>query len=440
MLNRFLTGKRRRVLIQALHLLIFLAVLALVFHLTFNVVGESLRHLLSLGIGEISMAAERLLVTANAPSLLHSLVLEGIFPGVGSVLSFVPTIGTLFFFLSLLDKSGYLSYVAAIMDKPMRRIGLTGRAVVPLISGFGCNVPAIMTAGAILKGREKLMVIVMMPFMSCSARLPIYAIFITAFFEKYRLLILAAVYGVGIGIAIITALLLRSISKDSLINPLAKIAGRFGDLDAPSDTSHRPKPHCENHHTSALIGVALHTAWHNCLDFIKKAFTVVLLASIIIWFLRTFGVGLEPVDDIGDSLLAALGKAAAPLFEPLGFGDWRASSALISGLFAKETIISTLTVLGISGQITDLAGSASVYTFASPGGVSALLSEFFTPLSAFCFMSFCLLYIPCLPAFAAIRHQIGSTRSCLALCAFQLITAWLVSFLLFHGGGIIMQL
>lgn len=425
----FLTCKCRKALIQMLHLLIFLAVMALVFHLTFNVLGEALRELLTQGIGKVTIAVNKLLISVDAPYLLHSLIMEGIFPGVGSVLSFVPIIGVLFFFLSLLEESGYLSYVGTLLDKPMSRLGLTGRSVVPLISGFGCNVPAIMTAGTLLKGREKRTVISMMSFMSCSARLPIYSIFITAFFEKRRLLVLAAVYGMGIAVAILMALLKKK-SINHGVTSNAKIVQRFDDRDVPSETLRCPKSHCENHHTSsALVASILRTVWQNCTGFVKKACTVVLLASVIIWFLRTFGVGLTPVDDIDDSILAALGKMAVPLFEPLGFGDWRASSALISGLFAKETIISTLTMLSTSGS-----GSAA-YVAVFSGSSSTLLTGSFSSLSAFCFMVFCLLYIPCIPTLAAIRKETGSIRFCIALCLFQLVTAWLVSFLLFQGGG-----
>ena len=367
----------------------------------------------------------------------NNIFTEGIFPGVGSVLSFVPIIGGLFFLLSLLEQSGCLSYICRLLDRPMRLLGLSGSAIIPMIIGFGCNVPAILSASSILHGREKFAVMAMLPFMSCSARLPIYAMFTAVFFEKYRLPVFIAIYGLGIGAAVITALVLKQVSKgfwdvcllktphpaNGRCNCDRKGNRRPGRKSSISDIQKAPGNAAFFAKIIACLSTALKTAWQSCLGFVKKAFTVILLASVVVWVLRTYDATLQPVSEPAESLLAILGRTFAPLFAPCGFGDWRAVSAIISGLFAKEAVISTFAVLAGAAYTNDL---------------SLLLAEVFTPLSAFCFMTFCLLYTPCIATLTAIKKETGSLRFCFALTIFQMGLAWLVSLLIFQGGEFIL--
>jgi len=436
-LHKAFMHKVRLTLMQFLHVAVFLGIMALVFHLTFNVAGDYLRKLLLRGIGIASASADHLLELWDAPALLRSLIMEGIFPGVGTVLSFVPVIGLLFFFLSLMEESGYLSYIATLMDKPMRCIGLTGRAVVPLISGFGCNVPAIISAGIMLTGHEKHTVVMMIPFLSCSARLPIYAMFISVFFPDSNAVVLTALYLVSIAAAVFLAALLKLRFPQSRSSRMCRCRKAYPEAactaissihtsSCPSCAASRPPGRA----IAAIFRVALLAACENGWAFAKKAFTIILATSVIIWFLQHFDPALHPVADPEYSLLAYLGKSAAPVFAPLGFGDWRAAAALISGIFAKEAVISTLAV--ITSDISGI-GTAVDAIRASAPELSSLLPTIFTPLSAFSFMTFCLLYTPCIATFAATMQILGAKKAVL-LAIIQLAVAWTVSFLLFQIG------
>lgn len=375
---------------------VFIAVMLLIFHLTFNVIGKSLSDALSAGIdAAVSLLSYKLLAAGVNPPF-HDLVIDGVCAGVGSVLSFVPIIGVLFLFLSILEESGYLPNVAALMDRPMMKIGLTGRCIVPLIMSFGCAVPAVMAANAMLTGKERTRTIPLIPFMSCSAKLPIYAIFIDVFFEKHRALAMAGIYAAGILAAILYALLLK------LIHPYS-----VGTVTAASPVPYR----------FPNINSVLSAVWLNTKGFIKKAFTVIFTASVVIWFLRSFDAHLHLIHDGGDSILADIGKYAAPVFAPLGFGDWRAAAAVIAGISAKEAVISTFAVL------------AGTHTGAA---LPHMLADIFSPAGAFSFMIFCLMYIPCVATVAAIRSCAYSLRHTLKLILIQISIAWLASFLTYN--------
>lgn len=387
--NKLLTGKFTGIPI-------FIAVMLLIFHLTFNVIGKFFSDILAAGIdAAVSLLSYRLLAAGAAPPL-HDLVIDGVCAGVGSVLSFVPIIAVLFFFLSLLEESGYLPNVASLMDRPMMKIGLTGRCIVPLIMSFGCAVPAVMTASSMLSERERMGTIPLIPFMSCSARLPVYAMFITVFFQDHRVLAMTGIYATGIIIAVLYTLFMKPARPCSPgLLPTA--------LSAP--------------YRLPDIGAVLSIVWLNVKGFIKKAFTVIFMASVIIWFLRSFDTHLHLISDGSDSILAAMGKFAAPVFTPLGFGDWRASSAVLAGISAKEAVISTFAVLAC----------------AHPGAsLPDMLAEIFSPAGAFSFMVFCLLYIPCIATVAAIRSCGHSLRYVAKLILIQFAIAWLASFLTYN--------
>lgn len=430
--KRIFLRKTGSLLVQSCHMLIFFTVMLLIFHLTFNVIGRLLRDLLTRCIDAAAFATARLLTACGASAGLSSLVLDGIFPGVGSVLSFVPVIGVLFFFLALLQESGYLSRIAILMDAPMRRIGLSGRTVIPMIMGFGCNVPAIIAAGDMLKEREKQMTVMMIPFLSCSARLPIYGMLISPFFPDRRLLIIGLLYLLGITAAIISALLLNRIRGIDTDIGICRHSRQCAASCLRESSSSNHGPRCSTRASFGITGRNIgRTVLQNCIGFIKKAFTVILLASVIVWFLQHFDPSMQPTSDPETSLLASLGKAAAPLFTPLGFGDWRAASALISGIFAKEAVVSTLAVLSAPDPGARAAVPADPF--------HAMLTDVFTPLSAFSFMTFCLLYIPCIATLAAAKQVLGAKKAVLS-AVIQIAMAWLVSCLLFQTGGLIMQL
>lgn len=382
---------------------IFLCIMGAVFFLTFNVVGKALSDLLSLGIDAFTAWIDGLLSTASVNPAIHSLIIDGIFTGVGSVLSFLPTIVTLFFFLSLLEDSGYMARVAFVMDKLLRKIGLSGKSFVPMLIGFGCSVPAIMATRTLSSERDRKMTILLIPFMSCSAKLPIYSIFTMAFFPKYQALVMIGIYVLGMVMAVLSGLALKNTVFRGKPVPFV--------MELPA------------YRLPGAKSIFLHM-WEKARDFIKKAFTVIFLATIVIWFLQTFDFSLSMVDDSAHSMLASIGSAVAPIFAPLGFGDWRASTALLTGLTAKEAVVSTYAVL-LGVEVSNLP---------------AMLSTMMTPIAAFSFLSFTLLYMPCVAAMAAVRRELGSGVKALGYMAYQTGLAWVVAFLIYQLGTAILHL
>lgn len=394
---------------------IFILLMLSVFHLTFNVAGKFLSDLLAAVIDSgISILSYFLLNTGVNP-LFHALVIDGVCAGVGSVLSFIPIIAVLFFLLTFLEETGYFPKVAVMMDKPMSKIGLSGRCIIPLIMGFGCSVPAILATGTMLSPKYRAKTILLIPFMSCSAKLPVYAMLTAVFFEKGRVWAMAAIYAGGVAIAVLYALVIKH-------------AGIFADFPGCSSKGAVCRHHCAAAHAAGYklpdMRIVFAAVWDSIKGFIKKAFTVIFMASVIIWFLQSFDSGLHPVTNCSDSLLAALGKWAAPVFTPLGFGDWRAASAVIAGLSAKEAVVSTFAVLAAT---------------APDNCLSTLLSDIFSPLSAFSFMIFCLLYIPCIASLAAVRNQTGSWRQSILMMVSQTVIAWMAAFGVYQVGMIVLQ-
>ena len=373
-IDRVLTGKYTA--IPA-----FLAIMLLIFWLTFDVVGAALADLLELGIGRLTQAAERLLARADVNATLRSLVVDGVFNGVGSVLSFLPIIVTLFFFLSLLEDSGYMARVAFVMDKLLRKIGLSGRSIVPMLIGFGCTVPGVMASRTLSSERDRKMTILLTPFMSCSAKLPIYAFFSAAFFPGYAPLVMGLLYVLGIGIGILAAVAMKGSMFRGEPVPFV--------MELP------------NYRMPGLKNV-MQLLWEKAKDFLQRAFTVIFLATIVIWFLQTFDLHWNVVKDPKNSILAVLAGRLAPLFAPLGFGDWRIVTALITGFLAKESVVSTLSVL--------LPSEASLTAILSPLGAASLLV-------------FCLLYTPCVAAVASVRRELGK-KWALGVAVGQCLIAW----------------
>ena len=383
--DRILTGRYTA-------LPVFFGVMLLVFYLTFDVIGAAFSTLLDLGIDAVTGLADRALTAYGINPVAHSLVIDGIFAGVGGVLSFLPIIVTLFFFLSILEDTGYMARVAFVMDKLLRKIGLSGRSIVPMLIGFGCSVPAIMATRTVSSDRDRKMTILLTPYMSCSAKIAIYAFFTDALFPKYKALVMLGLYALGILVGILAALIMKG-------------------------TAFRGKPvpfvmELPNYRLPSLKNVGL-LLWEKASDFLQRAFTVIFLATIVIWFLQTFDTRLNVVTDNGASLLALVGRLLAPLFAPLGFGDWRCVTALISGFIAKESVVSTLQVL--------LGGAA--------------LTSLFTARSAVSFLVFTLLYTPCVAAIATIRRELGSRWATLGVVVMQCTVAWVVSFLAYTVAG-----
>ncbi len=365
----------------------FAAIMGLIFWLTFGVIGAGLSDWLSVGIDIVTDFADRALTAYGLNPVVHSLIIDGIFAGVGSVLSFLPIIVVLFFFLSILEDSGYMARIAFVMDKLLRKIGLSGRSFVPMIIGFGCSVPAIMATRTLSSERDRKMTILLTPFMSCSAKLPIYALFTYAFFPKYRALVMVGLYFTGIIVGVLFSLLLKNTAFQGEPVPFV--------MELP------------NYRLPSLKSVGM-LIWDKAKDFITKAFTIIFMASIVIWFLQTFDVRLNVVVDSKDSQLALIGGFAAPVFVPLGFGDWRISTALITGFTAKESVVSTLTVLF--------------------GGDMSALNTLFTPFSALVFLVFTLLYTPCVAAIASVKREMGTARSAFLVVIMQCVIAWIVAF------------
>ena len=362
----------------------FIIIMALVFYLTFNVIGAWLQGLLELGIDKLTSLTDYALTAANVNHVLHSLIIDGIFTGVGSVLSFLPVIVTLFFFLSLLEDSGYIARVAFFMDKLLRKIGLSGRSIVPLLVGFGCSVPAVMATRTLPSERDRKMTIILTPFMSCTAKLPIYAFFVSAFFPKHGGFVMTGLYFLGILIGILAALLYKGTIFKGEAVPFV--------MELPNYRM----PGVRN--TAQLL-------WEKAKDFLQRAFTIIFMATIVIWFLQTFNWQFQIVEDAGSSILASIAKLIAPIMKPLGLGDWQISVALVSGFIAKESVVSTLEIL-----------------FA--GGVQSAI----TGLSAAALLVFSLLYTPCVAAIASIKRELG-TKWAAGIVIWQCVLAWLCAFI-----------
>ena len=376
---------------------LFIAIMGLVFCLTFNVVGAFLSDVMSYAIDGLTLLADRALTAYGINPVVHSLVIDGIFAGVGSVVSFLPLIVTLFFFLSILEDSGYMARVAFVMDKLLRKIGLSGRSFVPMLVGFGCSVPAIMATRTLSSNRDRKMTILLTPFMSCSAKIPIYTLFAAAFFPGHELLVMLALYFGGILVGILVALVLKNTAFKG--NPVPFV------MELP------------NYRFPSAKSVVL-LMWEKAKDFLTRAFTVIFMATVIIWFMQTFDTRLNVVENSADSILAALGRLVSPIFAPLGFGDWRMVTALVSGFTAKEAVVSTFgVILGVS---TEQLGAA--------------LHSLFTTASAASFLAFCLLYTPCVAAVSTIRTELKSGWKTVGIVFAQCLVAWLAAFVVYHVG------
>ena len=381
---------------------IFLLIMVIIFWLTFSVIGAPLQDLLSAWIDSFTAGLERVLTVAEVTPWLTSLIINGVCAGVGSVLSFLPLIVVLFFFLSLLEDSGYMARVAFVMDKLLRKIGLSGRSFVPMLIGFGCSVPAIMATRTLSSDRDRKMTIVLTPFMSCSAKLPIYGMITAAFFPNHGALVMTSLYVTGIIVAILSGLLLKNTIFQGSSVPFVMELPAYRLPDAKS--------------------VLLHM-WEKAKDFLHKAFTIIFIASIVIWFLQSFDWKLNMVADSANSILASIGSIIAPIFTPLGFNDWRASTALITGFTAKESVVSTLTIL------TGAANDAEL---------GVLLPQMFSPLSAFSFLTFTILYMPCVAAFAASKRELGSMKEALLTAGYQTLVAYIVAMVFYQVGSLIL--
>lgn len=372
----------------------FICIMALVFWLTFNVIGAGLQELLDMGITALAELVDHAMTSAGVNEVLHSLVIDGIFNGVGSVLSFLPIIVTLFFFLSLMEDSGYIARVAFVMDKLLRKIGLSGRSIVPMLIGFGCTVPGVMATRTLPSERDRKMTILLTPFMSCTAKLPIYAFFTKAFFPEHGAIVMILLYVTGIIVGIGMAFLMKGTLFKGEPVPFV--------MELP------------NYRMPGVKNVA-RLLWDKAKDFLQRAFTIIFLASIIIWFLQTFDWRLNVVTDPQNSILALISGLIAPIFKPLGFGDWRISTALISGFMAKESVVSTLNVLF--------------------GSTESLLATI-TPVAALSLLVFCLLYTPCVAAVSSVKRELGA-KWAIGVVIEQCVIAWLVAFSVYQIGCLI---
>ena len=386
-IDKVLTGKYTA-------LPVFFGIMLLIFYLTFNVIGQGLSDLLAAGIDYVTAGVDGALTAYGINPVVHSLIIDGIFAGVGSVLSFLPIIVTLFFFLSILEDTGYMARVAFVMDKLLRKIGLSGRSIVPMLIGFGCSVPAIMATRTVSSDRDRKMTILLTPYMSCSAKIPIYGFFTAVFFTKYKALVMISLYVLGMAVGVLAALVMKNTAFRGKPVPFVM---ELPNYRLPSAKS---------------VGLLL---WEKAKDFLQRAFTVIFLATVVIWFLQSFDTRLNVVTDSADSLLALIGQWLAVLFKPLGFGDWRCTTALISGFIAKESVVSTLEVL--------LGGAA--------------ITSLFTIRSAVSFLVFTLLYTPCVAAVATIRRELGSGLKTVGVVLLQCAVAWLASYAAFLIGGLL---
>lgn len=383
-IDRILTGKYTAIPC-------FIGIMVLVFYLTFNVIGAGLQSLLEMGIDRLAELTDAALTVANVNAVVHSLVIDGIFTGVGSVLSFLPIIVTLFFFLSLMEDSGYIARVAFVMDKLLRKIGLSGRSIVPMLIGFGCTVPAVMATRTLTSERDRKMTILLTPFMSCTAKLPIYSFFVSTFFPKRGGLIMAGLYILGILVGILIALLYRGTLFKGEPVPFV--------MELP------------NYRLPGIKNVA-QLLWEKAKDFLQRAFSVILIATIVVWFLQSFDLHLNIVGDSADSMLAMVSGVLVPVFAPVGLGDWRICTALISGFMAKESVVSTMEVL-------------------FGGSIGAVLSS----LSAASLLVFSLLYTPCVAAIASVKRELGGKWAA-AMVFWQCLIAWIAAFITYLVGGL----
>ena len=375
---------------------IFFGIMLAIFFLTFNVIGAFLSDLLAAGIDALTAAVDAGLTAYGLNPVVHSLVIDGIFAGVGSVLSFLPLIVVLFFFLSILEDTGYMARVAFVMDQLLRKIGLSGRSIVPMLIGFGCSVPAIMSTRTLASERDRRMTILLTPFMSCSAKIPIYTVFARAFFPRHAALVMIALYLTGILVGIVAAKVLGATAFRGTPVPFVMELPNYRFPSAKS------------------VG---QLCWDKAKDFLTRAFTIIFVATIIVWFLQTFDTRLNLVTDSAESLLASVGAVLAPLFAPLGFGDWRVSTALITGFIAKESVISTLGIL--TGAGADVSAAA--------------LASLFTPVTAASFLAFTLLYTPCVAAISAVKRELRSGWKAFGVSVSQCLIAWVVAFLVYHA-------
>ena len=376
---------------------IFGVIMALIFYLTFYVIGEYLSNLLALGIDTLTVWVDDFLTAYGMNPVVHSLVIDGIFAGVGSVLSFLPLVVVLFFFLSILEDSGYMARIAFLMDKLLRKIGLSGRSFVPMLLGFGCSVPAIMATRTLSSQRDRKMTIMLTPYMSCSAKIPVYTVFAAAFFPGYELPVMLVLYFGGMLIGVLVALIMKHTMFRG--NPVPFV------MELP------------NYRLPSLRSVVL-LMWEKAKDFLERAFTVIFLVTVIIWFLQNFDMRLNVVSDSADSILAGIGRIIAPIFAPLGFGDWRMVTALVSGFSAKEAVVGTFgVVLGVGTNQLPVA-----------------LHQLFTTLSAASFLAFTLLYTPCVAAVATIRRELDSTWKTVGVVLMQCVVAWIVALLVYQVG------
>ena len=374
---------------------IFVGIMLLVFYLTFEVIGALLSDLLALGINALAGVTDAALTAYGINPVVHSLVIDGLFGGVGNVVEFLPVIVVLFFFLSMLEDTGYMARVAFVMDKLLRRIGLSGKSVVPMLIGFGCTVPAVMATRTLTSERDRRMTVLLTPFMSCSAKIPIYSVFVAAFFPKYKALAMGGLYVFGILIGVLAALVFgKTLFRG---NPIPFV------MELPN-------------YRMPSVRTTLQLMWDKAKDFLHRAFTVIFVASLVSWFLQTFDARLNVVDDVDASLLAGIGGLIAPLFAPLGFGDWRAATALMTGFMAKESVVSTLTQ--VMGEGVDL-------------------TMLFTPVTAMAFLAFVLLYTPCVAAIATVRSEQGGARAALEMVLLQCGIAWVVSFAVYLAGSLV---
>jgi ferrous iron transport protein B len=378
-IDKLLTGKYTAIPV-------FIAVMGLVFFLTFNVIGATLQDLLATGIEALTGVVDGALTSAGVNRAIHGLIIKGIFEGVGSVLSFLPIIVTMFLFLSLLEDSGYIARVAFVMDKLLRKLGLSGRSIVPMLIGFGCTVPAVMSTRTLPSERDRKMTILLTPFMSCTAKLPIYAFFVNAFFPAHKALIMIGLYLLGIVIGILVAFLYK---KTMFKGEAVPFVMELPNYRLPS------------------VRNTLQLLWEKSKDFLQRAFSVILIATIVVWFLQSFSFKFNLVDNSQDSILAALAGLIAPLFKPLGLGDWRIVTSLISGTMAKESVVSILEVL-----------------FSAEGNIAAVISS----LSAASLLVFSLLYTPCVAAIAAIRRELGH-KWAIYVILWQCAVAWVAALL-----------
>ena len=374
---------------------IFFGIMLLIFYLTFNVIGAFLSDLLAAGIDALTATVDAALTAYGLNPVVHSLVIDGVFAGVGSVLSFLPIIVVLFFFLSILEDTGYMARVAFFMDQLLRKIGLSGRSIVPMLIGFGCSVPAIMSARTLASERDRRMTILLTPFMSCSAKIPIYGVFSAAFFPDHAALVMIGLYLGGILVGILAAKILGATAFRG--NPVPFVM-ELPNYRFPSAKS------------------VWQLCWDKAKDFLTRAFTIIFVATIIVWFLQTFDTRLNLVDDSSQSLLATVGAWIAPLFVPLGFGDWRVSTALITGFIAKESVISTLGIL---------TGSGTAVT-------AAALGTLFTPVSAASFLTFTLLYTPCVAAISAVKRELNSGWRAAGVALSQCVIAWVAALVVYR--------